>query len=434
MVTPPASITSPGPSDIGTERPAPTTAAQELSASPFLKEGKSLGHTMKRTPQPTFTQSKLTSMLQAAATGSQPGGPGNTGVVPAAKPALTTDQVEMDTSAPAQAPPRVAPPITEDFLLRSLKLNTEHIIKSFTSHVNMLSQRVDGNAARIAENASSIAGCVATAVEHKSELAALSGRVSELERSGTTRVDPVHRRVTLSAEYIFARRSIRLWPVRGDEEEALWENVGNFIHDTLRVSESEVSQRDIEDIRRTLDRPPTGVTDEVIVTLNDPRKHDLIMSHSVNLAECIDQEGRPTAGVRLEIPGELMDTFRLLSRFGTRLRARHGRGTKRHIKFDDFHGSLFTNIKLPGDETWTKITPDMAREDLDASVSEESAFARKRLASKLVPGPRERLRVPEPVLEPRLPGRVSTTRDQDARSAGPPGKRPRWLAPASRQL
>ena len=111
-----------------------------------------------------------------------------------------------------------------------------------------------------------------------------------------------------------------------------------------------------------------------------------------------DKEGRPTAGIRLEIPEELKDTFRLLARFGTRLRARHGDGTKRHIKFDDFSGTLYTNIKLPGDTTWTKVTPAMAREDLEASHREENARHQKRLATKLVPGPQERLREQMPVV------------------------------------
>ena len=75
----------------------------------------------------------------------------------------------------------------------------------------------------------------------------------------------------------------------------------------------------------------------------------------------VDREGRPTAGIRLEVPPELGDTFWLLSCFGTRLRARHGTGTKRHIKFDDYNGSMFTNVKLPGDKSWTKITPEMAK-------------------------------------------------------------------------
>lgn len=67
-------------------------------------------------------------------------------------------------------------------------------------------------------------------------------------------------------------------------------------------------------------------------------------SSAAKLAACIDGAGHPTAGIRLEIPDELMDTFRLLSRFGTRLRARHGEGTKRHIKFDDQEAGLYMNI------------------------------------------------------------------------------------------
>ena len=94
------------------------------------------------------------------------------------------------------------------------------------------------------------------------------------------------------------------------------------------------------------------------------------MLSSTNLATCTDHEGKPTAGIRLEIPDELADSFCLLSRFGTRLRARHGPGTKRHIKFDDYSGSLYSNVKLPGDESWTRVTVPMASDDLQASISE----------------------------------------------------------------
>ena len=170
--------------------------------------------------------------------------------------------------------------------------------------------------------------------------------------------------------------------------------MGDFIHGTLRVSVHDVGQDDIEDVKRTPTNAHAAPAGEILVTFYDSKKRDLVMSHSSNLAPIVDQEGKPTAGVCLEVPGKLMDTFQLLSRFGTRLRARHGKETKRHIKFDDFSASLFTNIKLPGDETWTRVTPDMAREDLDASVREESAVTRKRLATKLVSGPREILRLP----------------------------------------
>lgn len=52
---------------------------------------------------------------------------------------------------------------------------------------------------------------------------------------------------------------------------------------------------------------------------------------------------------------------------------------------------MFTNVKLPGDENWTKITPEMAKEGLAASMREENLLTQRRLAAKLIPGPRERL-------------------------------------------
>lgn len=154
------------------------------------------------------------------------------------------------------------------------------------------------------------------------------------------------------------------------------------------------------------------------------RRVDDVFASANSLADAVDSEGRPTAGIRLEIPRELEDTFSLLSRFGTRLRARHGQGTKRHIKFDDFTGSLFTNVKLPGDVNWTRVTPNMAREDLDWAMSEENSLNQKRLASKLLPGPRERLSRPMPMV-------AVTGGPSGIRLAGKAaeGKRLRWSVP-----
>ena len=438
MVTPPTNITSPEPDVLPNgERRAASGTEQAHLASPDLEKRKRPLVNMRRTPQPALTQSKLTSMFQTATPTAHADNPPPPAPVPVINPPpagrmMTTDQVEMEIGAPARA----SQPITEDFLLRSLKLNTEHILKSFNNHINTLAQRVDGNAALIANNAADIASQVAVATDHGAKIAALSARVDDLERSGSSRATPVHRRATLSKDYLFARRSIRLWPVSGVSDEDIWEAVGDFIHGTLRVPDSDVSQEDIENVARTPDRPSPGVSNEVLVTFCDSRKRDLVVSHSVNLASMVDSDGKPTAGVRLEIPTGLMDTFRLLSRFGTRLRARHGVGTKRHIKFDDFHGSLFTNIKLPGDESWTRVTPEMAREDMEASIREESACTRKRLATKLIPGPRDRLHGPATApINVRLPP-LGDNRAVDAleSAAIPPGKRPRWTAPGRRVL
>ena len=55
---------------------------------------------------------------------------------------------------------------------------------------------------------------------------------------------------------------------------------------------------------------------EALVTFFDKAKRDMVVSHSPSLAGNVDGNGMPTAGIRLEIPPELNDTFRLLSRFG----------------------------------------------------------------------------------------------------------------------
>lgn len=212
----------------------------------------------------------------------------------------------------------------------------------------------------------------------------------------------------------------------------MWGNAGDFIHELLKVPYSEVNQDDILEVRRPADPiVPDGIVEEAVVVFRDKRVRNLVMSHSVNLAGSIDGRGKPTAGTRIELPPELRDTFRLLSRFGTRLRARHGEGTKRHVKFDDFEGSLYVNIKLPGDESWTRISPEMARLDLERSLKEENLKNQNRLAAKLLPGPRERLNLPMPLRLPNVEPGPAAPWPAARLTMGGEGKRPRWRAPGA---
>ena len=272
-------------------------------------------------------------------------------------------------------------------------MNTEHIIKSFTSIQSELSRRVDVNVMAIAENSKAAKKNEQAIREHDADLTRIDARLSAIESGTTTRLR--ERRAPLSDDYLRARRAIRLWPVEGLTEEEIWEATGDFIHGPLGAPQADIGGDDIESVERVVS-PLAGdlVRSEVLVTLKDKRTRDMLMVSSVNLASQVDSTGRPTAGTRLEIPRELTDTFRLLNRFGARLRARHGAGTKRHVKFDDYTGSLYANVKLPGDTTWTRVLPEMARADLGASVQEEDTRNRKRFATKLLPGPRERLAMP----------------------------------------
>ena len=166
------------------------------------------------------------------------------------------------------------------------------------------------------------------------DLERLTARVRALERE-EPRKPEIPGRAVLSEPYLKARRSIRIWPVAGTTEEELWGNAGEFLHSPLAVPEGDVGQDDVEEVIRVQDpMQPENIRNEVIVRFKDRRTSDMIMASSVNLASCVDCGGKPTAGTRLELPDELKDTFCLLARFGTRLRARHGEGTKRHVKFE----------------------------------------------------------------------------------------------------
>lgn len=57
-------------------------------------------------------------------------------------------------------------------------------------------------------------------------------------------------RAALSPEYLMAWHSIRLWPVLGSNDEEVWENIGDFLHETLAISGDVLCQDDIEAIDR----------------------------------------------------------------------------------------------------------------------------------------------------------------------------------------
>ena len=70
------------------------------------------------------------------------------------------------------------------------------------------------------------------------------------------------------------------------------------------------------------------------------------------------------------------------------------------MKFDDLDGSLYMNIKLPGDDSWSKITTETARIDMGKTAKDESTLVLQRIHAKPLPssrmdkGPRQRLAAP----------------------------------------
>ena len=163
-------------------------------------------------------------------------------------------------------------------------------------------------------------------------------------------------------EYGRARKSLRIWPVVGNTAEEVWRATGDFLHCLLRLPE--IGENQIQTLTRPDFPSGFGIKDEIIVLFKTASTRDTVISASSKLSDRIDNSGRPTAGIRIEVPHCLKDDFNLLNKFGQRLKARHGPGTRRHVKFDDSNRSLFLNMKLPGDDRWSRVDVDLARRSM----------------------------------------------------------------------
>ena len=285
---------------------------------------------------------------------------------------LLLKQYTANTGRGAQAGGAELEPLTADFFRKLTGENTDRVAKKIDNmavDLAALTKTVDLNKAEISRSAEETRRQADLIKEQRDLIDRLGERVNSLESggNGTGLLAPVGSRPAVapnkSEKYLYARRSVGLWPINQADENSLWKGVGEFIHSALDIADDDVCQEDIEAVVPIpYPRRPIGnINREASVTFYCQRKRDTILAHVSNLSTYVDSAGKPTAGVRLKIPPELDDTFRLLSRFGTRLRARHGEGTRRHIKFDDIEASMFMNVKIPGDKEWSWVTPEMAK-------------------------------------------------------------------------
>ena len=170
---------------------------------------------------------------------------------------------------------------------------------------------------------------------------------------------------TQEAEFRLARRSLRVWPITGGNADELWSAAGIFMGTNLGLK-GKIDRSSIEKITRAEIPSGPGVRDEALIVFVDNKARDLVMGSAAMLAPFTDTDGKPTAGMRIEVPTHLMRDFRLLFKYGQNLRGRHGKGTRRHVKFDDISLGLYLNVKLPGDPNWSRVSTEVARRGLRA--------------------------------------------------------------------
>ena len=172
---------------------------------------------------------------------------------------------------------------------------------------------------------------------------------------------PEDRDRSRKAAFDKSRRSFRAWPIDGSDQAELRSSFKDFAVDALQVPEDAFEATAIQEIIRVRTSPHNAIYKEALITFGEIYDRDFFYGKARNLSEYRDSDGRPTAGLRLDVPPFLLPTFKILNEHGYEIRSVHGQGTKRYIKFDEINLSLLLEVRLPGQVKWLKIRPEQAR-------------------------------------------------------------------------
>ena len=241
--------------------------------------------------------------------------------------------------------------------------------------------------------------------------------------------DPLHGPDMKESAFLRARRSLRVWPIDGTSRNEMEENFKTFATQALDIPKQFVDGIVIESIKRARTSPGGRTHTEIIVLFAYTSDRDFVLRQAKNLAQYVDKDGLPLAGINLEIPQFLMGTFKLLNDHAYHIKRKHGKSTRKYVKFNDDAMSLFLEIRLPGSDQWIRISPELARK-LEAERNEnEFDSIRKSLRSptranrNLIPlGPQRSLpnastshpRLPPlPWRPPSRPTNLGPSRDSD---------------------
>ena len=266
--------------------------------------------------------------------------------------------------------------LTEEVFKNYLQDKIETRFDSLEAGQNELKRSVGGLEKAVASNSCKLDKHEALIKDNQREVAQMRKEIDEIKdgKSRWPALPSPSARLHIPGpdldEYLTARRSLRLWPVAGTTPKMIWKSTGDFLHLWLHLPS--IGEELIENISRPAVPSAFGVKDEAVILFKSATVRDSVIGASAKLAGRIDDNGQPTAGIRLEIPGSLKEAFGVLRKFGQVLRTRHGTGLKRHVKFDDNDRSLFLNVKLPGDNSWSRVDLDLARKGIATRRRAES--------------------------------------------------------------
>ena len=162
------------------------------------------------------------------------------------------------------------------------------------------------------------------------------------------------------AAYHLCRRSLKIWPVEGDD---LPDAVRNFISTKLGFPDARIRLLGMIEASAL---PGKVARDkrEVLATFETREDRDAVKAGGINLA------GQKDVGMSLHVPGHLMDNLVALNGLAYSIKTRNP-DTKRSVKFDDANLNLYLDICISG--KWRRIGPDEAKQALKAVPLEDNS-------------------------------------------------------------
>ena len=210
---------------------------------------------------------------------------------------------------------------------------------------------------------------------------ALPGMVQEMLNARTTgrRHRPLQgaeaatRQVGQSSDnedkYWAARRTLRLWPIEGDDVER---SVLHFIETKLKAPIGRFATDDIQ-AKRIYSPPDLIAQNQVVVTFVTVAMRDEVKSMARNLSG----HDRKT-GVQIEPPDHLRGHYQAFQRLAFQMK-RKNPGLRRNVKFFDQETTLTMDVKLTSEAEWKSISYDQAREILKKTRTRTESFTLEEL-------------------------------------------------------
>ena len=152
--------------------------------------------------------------------------------------------------------------------------------------------------------------------------------------------------------YWFCRRSLRMWPVAGDD---LRKGLLVFLKSKLQLDSAFFLDMGEISVKKVYAGPRAKIRDEVIAVFSTVAVRDNVRRAAKELRGC------PDSGIRLEIPALLQPSLKALETVSFKLKKKYPE-MKRNIKFDDDVMDLVLDLCTdPINSIWEKVRPEQAK-------------------------------------------------------------------------